>query len=131
MLGAIIGDIVGSRFEFHNTDKYDFEMFTEETTAPGSLEEYKKNALLAEFEKNYEKASENWMQYLNETMKSNRELEDEVLERTLSCFRKTTNLQREFFMYEDLIAHYPDHPKRSEWENERNELERIIRAQEK
>lgn len=46
-------------------------------------------------------------------------------------FRKTTNLQREFFMYEDLIAHYPDHPKRSEWENERNELERIIRAQEK
>ena len=26
MLGAIIGDIVGSRFEFHNTDKYDFEM---------------------------------------------------------------------------------------------------------
>lgn len=61
MLGAIIGDIVGSRFEFHNTDKYDFEMFTDETTAPGSLEEYKKNALLAEFEKDYEKASENWM----------------------------------------------------------------------
>lgn len=101
------------------------------TTTPGSMEEYKKNALLAEFEKDYEKASENWMQYLNETMKSKRELEDEVLERTLSCFRKTTNLQREFFMYEDLIAHYPDHPKRSEWENERNELERIIRAQEK
>ena len=104
---------------------------SDETTAPGSLEEYKKNALLAEFEKDYEKASENWMQYLNETMKSKRELEDEVLERALSCFRKTTNLQREFFMYEDLIAHYPDHPKRSEWENERNELERIIRAQEK
>ena len=104
---------------------------SDETTAPGSLEEYKKNALLAEFERDYEKASENWMQYLNETMKSKRELEDEVLERTLSCFRKTTNLQREFFMYEDLIAHYPDHPKRSEWENERNELERIIRAQEK
>lgn len=32
MLGAIIGDIVGSRFEFHNTDKYDFEMFTDEST---------------------------------------------------------------------------------------------------
>ena len=104
---------------------------SDETTAPGSLEEYKKNALLAEFEKDYEKASENWMQYLNETMKNKRELEDEVLEHALSCFRKTTNLQREFFMYEDLIAHYPDHPKRSEWENERNELERIIRAQEK
>ena len=28
MLGAIIGDIVGSRFEFHNTKKYDFgELF--------------------------------------------------------------------------------------------------------
>lgn len=27
MLGAIIGDIVGSRFEFNNTDKYDFELF--------------------------------------------------------------------------------------------------------
>lgn len=104
---------------------------SDETTAPGSLEEYKKNALLAEFEKDYEKASENWMQYLNETMKNKRELEDEVLEHALSCFRKTTNLQREFFMYEDLIAHYPDRPKRSEWENERNELERIIRAQEK
>lgn len=30
MIGAIIGDIVGSRFEFHNTDKYDFELFTNE-----------------------------------------------------------------------------------------------------
>lgn len=27
MLGAIIGDIVGSRFEFHNTKRYDFELF--------------------------------------------------------------------------------------------------------
>lgn len=27
MLGAIIGDIVGSRFEFHNTKDYDFELF--------------------------------------------------------------------------------------------------------
>ena len=25
MLGAIIGDIVGSRFEFNNTDNYNFE----------------------------------------------------------------------------------------------------------
>lgn len=30
MLGAIIGDIVGSRFEFDNTFKYDFEFFTPE-----------------------------------------------------------------------------------------------------
>lgn len=30
MLGAIVGDIVGSRFEFNNTDKYDFELFTGE-----------------------------------------------------------------------------------------------------
>lgn len=30
MLGAIIGDIVGSRFEFNNTDKIDFELFTSE-----------------------------------------------------------------------------------------------------
>lgn len=27
MLGAIIGDIVGPRFEFHNTKDYDFELF--------------------------------------------------------------------------------------------------------
>ena len=27
MLGAIIGDIVGSRFEFHNTNKYNFKLF--------------------------------------------------------------------------------------------------------
>ena len=32
MLGAIIGDIVGSRFEFNNTDNYNFELFTEEST---------------------------------------------------------------------------------------------------
>ena len=31
MLGAIIGDIVGSRFEFNNTDNYNFELFTEES----------------------------------------------------------------------------------------------------
>jgi ADP-ribosylglycohydrolase len=30
MIGAIIGDIVGSRFEFHNTDNRDFELFTRE-----------------------------------------------------------------------------------------------------
>ena len=27
MLGAIIGDIVGSKYEFNNTFDYDFEMF--------------------------------------------------------------------------------------------------------
>lgn len=32
MIGAIIGDIVGSRFEFHNTDKYDFELFTDQNS---------------------------------------------------------------------------------------------------
>lgn len=30
MLGAIIGDIVGSRFEFNNTDKKDFKLFTKD-----------------------------------------------------------------------------------------------------
>ena len=28
MLGAIIGDIIGSRFEFNNTNRLDFELFT-------------------------------------------------------------------------------------------------------
>lgn len=32
MLGAIIGDIVGSRFEFDNTNSVDFELFTDEST---------------------------------------------------------------------------------------------------
>ena len=32
MLGAIVGDIVGSRFEFNNTDLYDFELFTQESS---------------------------------------------------------------------------------------------------
>ena len=27
MLGAMIGDIVGSKYEFNNTFDYDFEMF--------------------------------------------------------------------------------------------------------
>lgn len=31
MLGAIIGDIVGSRFEFNNTNRTDFELFTDIT----------------------------------------------------------------------------------------------------
>lgn len=30
MIGAIIGDIVGSRFEFNNTDKKDFKLFTKD-----------------------------------------------------------------------------------------------------
>ena len=29
MLGTIIGDIAGSRYEFHPTNNYDFEMFSE------------------------------------------------------------------------------------------------------
>ena len=32
MLGAIIGDIVGSRWEFDPTNDYDFEMFSEENS---------------------------------------------------------------------------------------------------
>lgn len=32
MLGAIIGDIVGSRFEFNNTNSMNFELFTNEST---------------------------------------------------------------------------------------------------
>lgn len=32
MIGAIIGDIVGSRFEFNNYRPTDFESFTEEST---------------------------------------------------------------------------------------------------
>ncbi|MDY5878132.1 MAG: ADP-ribosylglycohydrolase, partial [Sodaliphilus sp.] len=30
MLGAIIGDIVGSRFEFNSSNDYNFELFTDE-----------------------------------------------------------------------------------------------------
>ena len=30
MIGAIIGDIVGSRFEFDNTNDFDFELFAED-----------------------------------------------------------------------------------------------------
>ena len=30
MIGAIIGDIVGSRFEFDNTNDFNFELFTED-----------------------------------------------------------------------------------------------------
>ena len=31
MLGAITGDIVGSRYEFNNTDNYNFELFTKDS----------------------------------------------------------------------------------------------------
>ena len=30
MLGAIIGDIVGSRWEFNSTNEYNFELFSDE-----------------------------------------------------------------------------------------------------
>lgn len=30
MLGAIVGDVVGSRFEFNNTSQYDFDLFSTE-----------------------------------------------------------------------------------------------------
>ena len=30
MIGAIIGDIVGSRFEFHNHRSKDFDLFTKD-----------------------------------------------------------------------------------------------------
>ena len=33
MIGAIIGDIVGSRFEFNNHRSKDFELFTDECEA--------------------------------------------------------------------------------------------------
>lgn len=32
MIGAIAGDIIGSRFERHNTRRYDFRLFTEHST---------------------------------------------------------------------------------------------------
>lgn len=32
MLGAIAGDIIGSRFERHNTSREDFRLFTEHST---------------------------------------------------------------------------------------------------
>lgn len=32
MLGAIIGDIVGSRWEFHSTNDYDFELFSDKNS---------------------------------------------------------------------------------------------------
>lgn len=32
MIGAIIGDIIGSRYEFHNTDNYNFELFGDGTS---------------------------------------------------------------------------------------------------
>ena len=35
MLGAIIGDIVGSRVEFNNTDNYNFELFTKKSFSNG------------------------------------------------------------------------------------------------
>ena len=30
MLGAIVGDVIGSRFEFNNTRNYNFKMFSDE-----------------------------------------------------------------------------------------------------
>jgi type I restriction enzyme M protein len=34
MIGAIIGDIAGSRFEFKNIKKKDFELFTDKCSSP-------------------------------------------------------------------------------------------------
>lgn len=37
MLGAIIGDIVGSRWEFNPTNDYDFEWLSKEETCQGTV----------------------------------------------------------------------------------------------
>lgn len=31
MLGALAGDLIGSRFEHHNTDRFDFALFGEDS----------------------------------------------------------------------------------------------------
>ena len=37
MIGAIVGDIVGSRFEFNNHRSKDFELFGEDNNAPAGV----------------------------------------------------------------------------------------------
>ena len=37
MLGAIIGDIVGSRWEFNPTNDYNFEWLSDKTATPMTL----------------------------------------------------------------------------------------------
>ena len=34
MLGAVAGDIIGSVYEFNNTHRYNFELFTPSSTLP-------------------------------------------------------------------------------------------------
>ena len=45
MIGAIIGDIVGSRFEFNNHRSKEFELFTEEWSDFDKTKVYKMNVL--------------------------------------------------------------------------------------
>lgn len=91
---------------------------------------YKKEAIYAELQKDYEKANYYWHKYLQDMFDSNCELDTEAVEKAIYCIRKSTDLMPELYLYYDLIRHYPNHPYITKWESERNELEKIINIKE-
>lgn len=87
------------------------------------LEEYKRDALVAEFNDDYDKASDCWNMCLSEIFMNNLELDTNILEKAIACYRKTSNIIREFFTYEDLIKHFPDNPEIENWKKSKIEIE--------
>jgi DNA-directed RNA polymerase subunit RPC12/RpoP len=87
------------------------------------LKEYKKDALAAEFDNDYEKAGDYWNMCLSEIFTNNIELDTHILERAINCYRKSNNVIREFFTYEDLITHFPNHPEVENWRKEKGIVE--------
>jgi hypothetical protein len=90
------------------------------------LKEYKKDALEEEFNEEYNKASECWALYMDCMFTSKMDCDLKAVEKALSCHRKSNNIIRAFFMYEDLIKYYPNHQDIEKWESEKKELEKIL-----
>lgn len=94
-----------------------------------NINSYKKEALYAELQKNYEKANYYWHRYLQKMFDSDCDLDTEAVEKAIYCIRKSPDLMPELYLYYDLIRHYPNHPCATKWESERDELEKIINTQ--
>lgn len=87
------------------------------------LSDFKKDALLSEFDGDYVKAADSWRVYLLDMMDNKKECDLKSIDRAVYCYQKTNNVISEFFLYEDLICNYPGHPNIDIWRKSMEKLE--------
>lgn len=87
------------------------------------LADYKKDALLSEFDEDYVRAADSWRVYLHDMMENNKECDLKSIDKAIACYQKTNNVISEFFLYEDLISNYPNHQNIDIWKKSKEKLE--------